>query len=194
MERWEDRNTSRTQVNNSVEAILRKSGVKGWLEDCGPTSATTGCDVLGYKVEIDLPGGAQIQGEDALSIWMNDPVNIDALKAAVPGVDPSAYMNNEILQYYPFALAKVFGAKAEVRLGQTFQNVADLVKEGNAVMIHLKNPRHYLCVVHFDEANAALIYRDPWPGRTGTDGFNLSMKADEWAANAQDSICVISKP
>jgi hypothetical protein len=190
--RWNDRSTYRIQSDNSIEAMLRKSGVSSWLETCGPTSATIACEVTGHDVTIRLPGGAMIQGEDALTVWMNDPANVAALKAARPGIDPLAYMDNEIIQYYPFALKACFGADAIVKFGQSFVDVAAAVRAGASVMIHLKKPAHYLCVVNVDEASAALIYRDPWPARTGTDGFNLKMGREEYAASMQDSIVVVN--
>jgi hypothetical protein len=179
------------QTNNSVEAILRKSGVSVWLETCGPTSATIAAEVTGHSVDVHLPGGGTIQGEDALAVWMNDPTNVSILKLARPDIDPTAYMDNEIIQFYPVALKIVFGAHAEVRLGAKFDDVAAASCGGAAVMIHLNKPRHYLCVVAVDEASGALIYRDPWPARTGTDGFNLRMTREEFAANVQDSIVIV---
>ena len=187
---WDDRSTHRVQTDNSVEAILRKSGVASWLEDCGPTSATVACAVTGHDVTARLPGGSTIQGEDALSVWMNDPANADALHAACPDLDPADYMDNEIIQFYPSAIAAAFGAQAEVKVGVNFDTVVAALAEGSAVMIHLVKPRHYLCVVAYDGEN--LIYRDPWPARTGTDGFNLKMGRDEFASNAQDSIVAVT--
>lgn len=188
---WNDRATHRIQSDNSVEAMLRKSGVVSWLETCGPTAAMIACEVTGHDVTVRLPGGGTIQGEDALTAWMNDPANIAALKAARPGIDPGAYMANEIIQYYPVALKAVFGAEARVLFGQGFEDVAAAVRGGSAVMIHLKKPAHYLCVVAVDEASKSLIYRDPWPARTGTDGFNLKLGREEFPATIQDSIVVV---
>lgn len=191
IDRWDDRATHRVQTNNSVEAILRKSGVASWLENCGPTSATVGCETTGHAVDVTLPGGATIQPEDALSIWMNDPENVSLLKAVDPSIDPTAYFDNELIGYYPLALQKVFGAIATVSWKTTWDQIIANLRRGAKVMIHLKKPRHYLCCVHFDEATQAIVYRDPWPGRTGTDGYNLSMKQDEFLANVQDSIVII---
>jgi hypothetical protein len=190
-QRWNDRATHRIQTDNSIEAMLRKSGVASWLETCGPTAATIACEVTGHDVTVRLPGGATIQGEDALTAWMNDPANVAALKAARPGIDPLSYMDNEIIQYYPVALKTCFGADAMVKFGQTFDDVAAAVREGAAVMIHLVKPAHYLCVVAVDEAGPSLIYRDPWPARTGTDGWNLKLGREAYPATIQDSVVVV---
>jgi hypothetical protein len=190
--RWDDRTTHRVQTDNSIEAILRKSGLSSWLETCGPTSATIAADVTGHDVTVHLPGGGTIQGEDALTVWMNDPANVSILKAARPDLDPVAYMDNEIIQYYPAALQAVFGAHGSVDLSASWDKVVSAVRSGSAVMIHLTKPRHYLCVVAYDEAPGALVYRDPWPARTGTDGFNLRMLKPEFSANVQSSVVIVN--
>jgi hypothetical protein len=190
--RWNDRATHRVQTDNSVEAMLRKSGVSSWLETCGPTSATVAAEVTGHSVDVRLPGGGILQGEDALAVWMNDPKNVSILKAARPDIDPTAYMDNEIIQYYPKALEAVFGAHGAVQMVATWDDVVSAVRSGSAVMTHLTKPRHYLCVVNYDEAAQALIYRDPWPARTGTDGFNLKMLKAEFRANVQPSIVIVN--
>ena len=186
--KWNDRSTHDVQTDNSIEAMLRKSGVSSWLETCGPTSAKVACDVTGHDVTVRLPGGATIQGSDALTVWMNDPANVSILPP-IAGVDPKAYMDNEIIDYYPTALLTVFGARSEVKRGINFETVVAASFAGAAVMIHLVKPRHYLCVVNV--IDGALIYRDPWPARTGTDGFDLKMLKAEFLANVQDSIVVV---
>jgi hypothetical protein len=123
-QKWDIPSPDDVQTDNSVEAMLRKSGVSSRLETCGPTS---GC-------------------------------------------------------------IAVFGAKTEVKRGINFETVLAALSEDAAVMIHLVKPRHYLCAVNF--ADGALIYRDPWPARTGTEGFNLKMLKAESLANVRDSIVV----
>jgi len=190
--RWNDRTTHRVQTDNSVEAILRKSGLSSWLENCGPTSGTIASEVTGHDVHIRLPGGGELQGEDALTLWMNDPKNVSTLKSTRPDIDPVAYMDNEIIQFYPKALETVFGAHAAIEMNASWNDVVSAIRAGSAVMIHLSKPRHYLCVVNFDEAAGALIYRDPWPARTHTDGFNLKMLKPEFTTNVQPSIVIVS--
>jgi hypothetical protein len=189
--RWNDRATHRVQTDNTIEAILRKSGVASWLETCGPTSATIAAEVTGHDVDVKLPGGGSLQGEDALAIWMNDPNNVAVLKPARPDLDPSAYMDNEVIQYYPPALSAVFAAHGSVDMSATWDDVVSAIRAGSAVMIHLQKPKHYLCVVAYDEDAEVLIYRDPWPARTGTDGFNLKMAKVEFLANVQPSIVIV---
>jgi hypothetical protein len=189
--RWDDIETHFIQTNNSVEAILRKAGVSSWLENCGPTAGTAGCKVQGHEVEVKLPGGATIQPEDALAIWMNDPANVPILKKELPGVDPTAYLDNELIQYYPVALKNVFGAKALVLWNLAWDKVVEMLRGGYVLMFHLKKPRHYLLAVHFDDSDYSIIYRDSWPGRTGTNGFNLRMLRPEFESNVQESFVAI---
>lgn len=190
--RWNDRSTHRVQTNNAVEAMLRKSGVASWLETCGPTAATVACEVTGHPVDVLLPGGGALQPEDALALWMNDPNNVPVLASLVPDVDPAAYMDDEIIGFYPLALAKVFGV-IDVKLlpSATWDQAVEAASSGKAVVIHLAKPRHYLCIVGYDDGFQELIYRDSWPARTGTDGYNLKMQRGEWKSNVQASLLII---
>ena len=191
---WADRSTFSVQTNNSIEAILRKSAAPHWLETCGPTSAVNCLDALGWPTAIGLPGGGTVQPEDVLTLWMNDLKNAGIQDAARPDIDPADYLDNEIPQYYPVALARVFGVKANFIMPAPFALIVEAVSSGAAVMICLKKPGHFLAVVAYDDVVRALIYRDPWPARTGTDGFNLRMSEAEFGANGQPFAVVVHPP
>ena len=178
------------QTDNAIENILRKAGIQLWLETCGPTSAVNCMYFLGHNITILLPGGYMIQPEDALTVWMNDPHNAVMEAAARQNLDPNNYEDNEIPQYYPVALKAVFGVNAEFAWSN-WTDVTARIKAGQAVMICLKNPGHFLAVVGWDDSTSELIYRDSWPGRTHSDGFNLRMGLAEFQNNTQGFIVAI---
>ena len=195
--RWDDRGTFSVQTNNAVETILSKKLPKdsrgisvGWLEDCGPTAAVNVLDSMGRATPVRTPGGWYPQPEDVLAMWFNDPRNYAEQKAARPGIDPAAFLGNEVPQFYPAAVAGVFGVSCQFLEGQTFEWLASMVSGGMGAMICLKDPGHYLAVVAFDNISNELIYRDSWPGRTKTDGFNLRMSKAEFKANVKPFVII----
>ena len=194
---WNDKNHFWIQENNGIEAILKKSlpaspdGIHhGWLEDCGPTSAVNVLDSMGLPIGNSSIGGATLRPMDFLSLWMNTPANWP--KLVTGSINPSLYMDNEIAQFYPSALWVVFGVVARYLEGQTFEWVSSLIQSGKGAMICLKTPGHFLGIVAFDDQTQELIYNDPWPGRTHTDGFNLRMKKEEWESNVKPYVILFS--
>lgn len=183
---WSDRKTYSIQTNNSVENLLRKWSGKdrGYLETCGPTSAINVLESMGKPVAIMSTALAFIQPEDFLTIWMNDPKNAPGIKLV--GDRPV----NEYPQAYPNAISKVFGQSCRYLENQTFDWIASMVSGGVGSMICLKDPGHFLAVVAYDDETKELIYRDPWPGRTGGDGFNLRMGKKEFEANVKPYVLV----
>ena len=196
---WEDRNTFSVQTNNAIETILSKKLPKdsrdipiGWLEDCGPTAAINVLESMGKVVSVRTFGGWFPQSEDVLALWFSDPRNYKEQRTARPGLNPVDVLGNEVPQYYPAAIRSVFGETAMYVEGQSFDWIASMVYSGVGFMICLKDPGHYLAVVAYDNVANQLIYRDPWPGRTGTDGFNLRMGIEEFKKNVK-SFCIIFK-
>lgn len=192
---WNDRKTFYDQTNNSQENIFRKElarqgKTKGFLRSCGPESAVNILASMGIDVNWSSPVGAKIQPGDALFVWMNDRTNAKLLKSFRTDIDPEDYFCNEIPQYYPPAIATCFGVSCRYLVGQTFDWIASMVSNGHGVKICLESPGHYLGVVAYDNEANELIYRDPWPGRTGTDGYNLRMGAEEFKTNTKP-FCVV---
>lgn len=183
---WNARNTFSVQTNNSVENLLRRWSGKdrGYLETCGPTSAVNVLDAMGVPTTIMSLTYAKIQPEDFLTLWMNDPANLGDEK--VPDDRPT----NEYAPAYPTAIKKVFGCNVVYLENQGFDKVAAMVAAGRGAMICLVNPGHFLGVVAYDDATKELIYRDPWPNRTGTDGFNLRMGQKEFESNVKPYVLV----
>lgn len=178
---WDDRKTFSVQTNNSIEALLRSWSGKstGYLETCGPTAAVNVLDAMAKPTAIMSVALASIQPEDFLTIWMNDPKNN-------PGLDlPGGRPVNEYATAYPHAVSAVFGQSCRYLTGQSFEWIASMVSGGVGAMICLKNPGHFLAIVAYDDETRELIYRDPWPNRTGTDGFNLRMGVSEWTTNVK---------
>jgi len=181
---WDNRKTFSVQTNNAIENLLRLwSGKdKGFLESCGPTSAINVLESMGHPVAIMSPAMAMVQPEDFLTIWMNDPKNAPGFKTEAPV--------NEYPRAYPNAITKVFGHACRYLEGQSFEWITSMVSGGTGCMICLKDPGHFLAVVAFDNLTNELIYRDPWPNRTGTDGFNLRMGKKEFDTNVKPYVVV----
>lgn len=182
---WDNRNTFSVQTNNAHEAFLRRWSGKdrGYLELCGPTSAINVIESMGAPVECKSPVGEPIQPEDYLAAWMNTPANR-------PSYIPDERPTNEYPKAYPNAITKVFGRSCKYLEGQSFEWITSMVFGGTGCMICLKDPGHFLAVVAFDNETNELIYRDPWPNRTGTDGFNLRMGKKEFDANVKPYVVV----
>ncbi len=183
--RWDDRSTFSVQTNNGVESLLHRWSGKdrGYLETCGPTSAVNILDAMGVNTKAMSVTGASIQPEDFLTLWMNDPKN-------VPGMPLGDAPVNEYAVAYPNAVHKVFGKSARYLEGQTFEWVGSMVGGGYGCMICLKDPGHFLAVVAYDDVTKDLIYRDPWPNRTRTDGYNLGMGRVEFESNVKPYVVV----
>jgi len=153
-----------SQTNNVVETILAKCKADRKLETCGPTAATIIVDALGKLLPIVAPGGWKPQPEDVLAAWFNDPRNYDAMRRARDGIDPASIMGNEVPQWYPPALAAVFGVRSTFAWGFSFDLVREEIERGLGVLATIKNPGHYIAIVGVDIDRRELLYHDPWPG------------------------------
>jgi hypothetical protein len=154
---WDDPERYYSQKNNSVEKMLSS------LETCGPTSAIMALDSMGFNLKIKAPGLWKVQPEDFLTLYLNDPRNAEKLQGQREDIDPRNYMGNRIPQYYPIAIQEVFGAKATFEWGASFPKVVTFLQKGNAVMLCLKDPGHFICAVAYNRVDETIIYHDPWP-------------------------------
>ena len=186
---WNDRKTFSIQTNNAVEAILRRlsDDGRGYLESCGPTSAINILDAMGVETRSPSVTGAIIQPEDFLTLWMNDPANR-------PTGTPDTRPTNEYAAAYPNAIEKIFGVKVTFITKPKYESISALVSSGQGAMLCLITPGHFIAVVAYDEDTQELIYRDPWPARTKTDGFNLRMGRAEFESNVKPYAVIFGGP
>jgi peptidase C39-like protein len=157
---WNDRGKFFIQTNNPTEEILKKSGIKNYLESCGPTSAVNCLSAMGRNVDIDTPGGYRPQPEEILTDFFNDPRNYKQLQKERSGIKPGDYLGNEIAQYYPLAVKSVFGIRCRFTYAN-FNNIAEYLKDGFACQICFKNPGHFVAAVAFDDEKKEIIFNDP---------------------------------
>lgn len=187
---WNDRERYYTQVNNPTEEQLRKAGVSGWLETCGPTAAVNCLGALGADLTITCPGRYRPQPEEVLADYLNDPANYGALRAARPDVDPSEIQGNRVPQDYPVAVREVFGVRVQYLESLGWLGVVGQIRAGHSVQICLIKPGHYLAAVAWDEVTNELIYHDSWPARVGGDGFCRRMSRDAYEGNVRPYVII----
>jgi hypothetical protein len=170
--KWQDRTGYYTQRNNAIEELLRAIGVNGYLETCGPTSAVRCIYATGQGENLSLrtSGGWSPQPEDVLTLFMNDPSNENDFLSVRNNFDTTAYPENRIPQYYPFAVKKCFGVNATYDTA-TPEQVVKLLINGHAVQ--LLKPGHFVSGVAYDAVRKEIIYDDP------LNGFNQRAKLRE---------------
>lgn len=194
---WDDRErTAFRQDNNPTEEQLRKHGVGSWLETCGATAAVMCLAAVGWGLAIRCPGPYQPQPEEVLADWLNDPRNYGELRKARPDWNPESAPGNRVADYYPRAVAAVFGAHAEYIPQINLAAIKTELAAGRAVQLCLMPPGHYVAAVAHDQATEEIIYHDPWPGRKPQwqgDGFARRMVGTEEAA-IQPYVVVYSPP
>lgn len=191
-----DRYHRYSQTNNPEEELLRKVGVRGYLETCGPSAMCSCLSAVGYELEVEMPGGYKHQPESLLTSFLNDPNNYKQFKEIRPNLDPKTIPGNRVPQYYPFAVWKLWGAMATFDWGGTWKNVVDLASQRNsAVMVCLKDPGHYIAVIDYDKKNEVLIYNDSWAGRKElkNGGYSETMDKVEFDLNVQSYIVHVQR-
>jgi hypothetical protein len=182
---WNHRERFHIQTNNATEEQLRKHGVGSWLETCGATAAVNCLAALGWDLTIRCPGPYEPQPEEVLADFLNDPASYPELRKARPDWNPEAAPGNRVADYYPRAVAAVFGARADYIPRVAYSTIVDLICAGHALQLCLMPPGHYIAAVAYDKATAEIIFHDSWPGRRkewNGDGFARRMIGDEEAA------------
>lgn len=162
--RYDDPDAYYSQTNNVVETILAKTGANRKLETCGPTAVVILLDALGRLEQIDTPGGWDMQPEDVLACWFNDPRNYPAMRAIRGDVDPASIMGNEVPQWYEAAVPAVFGVRAQFISIIGPATIKSALEKGRGILATLIKPGHYIAIVGYDTDTREVIYHDPWPG------------------------------
>ncbi len=174
------------QSDQNVNVSLSKG--RYWLESCGAHTATNlGLVTGGITPAPNLnPGGIgdwQSRQPDKLMLYFNDERD-EAELTAVRDIGDDT-MNNEVPQYYPLAMSRVFGTKATFRQSAPDPNVLKgWLQQGFGIQICLKNPGHYIGIYDFDDASNSFVFVDPWPERIA-DGiwWAAKLSLDELANN-----------
>ena len=171
---WNNPSYYYIQTNNPTEEMLKKQGVKNFLESCGGTSAVCCGAAVGAVLEIKCPGAYRPQPEEVLTDWFNDPVNYGALEKVRDDIGPKDLPGNRVPQYYPLAMKSVFNIFCKFIWVDSHFILAEYFKLGYAIQLCLKSPSHYVAGVGYDTASSEIVINDPWPNRfkDGKGGFN----------------------
>lgn len=180
-----DRKRYTQQNNNAIENIMKK------FETCGPSAAVNCIDSVCKEI-TDVVKECQgvAQPEDFLTIVMNNiPLYREEMLQARPGLDPSQYPANEIPQYYPMFIKKLWGDKVKAVFayfdGDKMAHIQSMIKDGQSVQACLINPGHFICVKGIDLEAGYLLCNDPYNGRNGVDGFSRVITVQEVNNNFQ---------
>lgn len=181
------------QTDNGLETILQKVGVVHFLRYCGPTAIHNIVKGLGAPNLFKGPGPWSPESEDVFALWFNTPSNraaMLALRAQYPQLpDPAAVEGNQFSQWYPMAVAAVFGLHAEWIGDVTFDSVARLIEQRAGFMGSLRDPAHFIAFGRYNDDEETLKdvlgFRDSYPAHLGPghDGFDENMTRAMWAAN-----------
>jgi hypothetical protein len=168
---WFDKDRLYIQDNNAIETL-----VPG-LEYCGP-SAMINCIAALRDLENtpmnDYGGRWEIQPEDYATAYFIDQRNVTHFKRIRGDVDFRQYPPNRIPQYYPTAALNVFAHEARYCEGGTFETIAKLLWEGNAVQLCIKSPGHYIAALAYDSSTMQIGFKDPWAGDRWPGGNTLA--------------------
>jgi hypothetical protein len=199
-----------TIPNSAIENILRKDDIQDgpvdlppaartrpglWLETCGSHAAANSVLATRRNPEallsaLRLPGGGSVRPPDLLTVWMNTPQNRAKLSAARPNLDPDAFMGNEIPQYFPVAVAEVFGAVCVYKDSSSWEITASLLRQRAAVQLCLIEPGHFITAKAYDDVTGEIIYIDPDPPRQPGDWKQVRMGKAEYQRNVKPWILV----
>lgn len=169
------------QNDSAVEEILRKLGVPS-LEICGASACVNCLNSLGKDTKVHI-NKTEIQPDDLIAIFLNDPKNYPLLLKARSNLNPSILPGNRVPQYYPLVSDLLFNIKAEFRWGIDFTQ--EMVK-GNKVQACLKTPSHYIALT--DYKDGIITFQDSWPQRPGLSnkGLNEKISLSELSKNLEN--------
>ena len=195
---WNNRKKSYyDQTNNPTEGMLKKlknlNQRNHWLESCGGEAAASCMAALGYKIEIETPGGHILQAGELIVDFLNGKKQEKELAKIRSSV--SRIPGNRLPQLCPYAVKSLFGAEAEFMWTNKWWGIVAILRMGNTIQLNLKKPDHFISAVHFDESKNEIIYNDSWPRKANNfDGFNLRMTKDEYENNVKNYAIVYYPP
>lgn len=165
---WENKDALYCQENNAWETA------EPGLDQCNTTMDANGRaavvkDFEEYLSKPNIYGGTfHAQPEDDIGNFYRDPRNWPLLlkiRDLPLGIGKGQYRPERIPQYHPAAMKAVFNLSCLFFPGgATFEKIASLVWEGNAVGLCLKEPGHYICAVAYDAGMYQIAFKDPWSG------------------------------
>jgi hypothetical protein len=142
--------------------------------------------VRGNPLDCSTSGGYRPQPEQILSDFLNDPHQFADLGRFWNGLDPNLVAGNEVAQWYPCAVQKVFGAPCSFVGAMTVEEAAKHLEAGHSIQICLASPGHFLAIVAWDQDKKEFVINDPWAGRwpDGT-GWNKRLSVTEFEHNTK---------
>lgn len=168
------------QDNNAIEKYNKNSGVKGYLETCGPSSACI-CMSAMYGNIFQKAESLKVQPEDLLFINLLNPFNF-----------PDITISNRFIVCYPKAIFSLFGVTTEIKQNLTFQEISNLTSQGNAVQFAFYKPSHFNAIVAYDVDKKTLLRVDPWPKNpmNKKGGFLEELTEDEFNSNVKHTFLI----
>jgi hypothetical protein len=165
-----------------AEDIIKAAHVRSALQSCGPEAAVGCLAVLGHPTNVYTPGIYQPQPGEILMDWFHEERNYSAMRQAFHEQDPAKVVGNRWPQWYPLAVSRVFGVRAEFNPSITRGQVIRHLKLAGAAQVCLIAPGHYIALVAYNDERDEIIFNDPWPDRfPDGNGFNRRMSAAEWS-------------
>lgn len=187
-----DRRNYYIQSDNPTEGAMQVYGKHGWLKSCGPTAMINCLAAVGHDVSMPKVGNYQLQPEEIVMDYMNDPRNAAKFRVIRDiGDAEKVHAENEIPQYYPNAAAELFGATAKYTY-LTIEKLGAIIRDEN-VAVQISTGGHYVAVVGVSYQitgknklgvdPAYFMFNDPWPEQYKddeySDGFNRVITAKE---------------
>jgi hypothetical protein len=171
---WNEPSGYFRQDNGELENFLRAYGVKNHQAICFPASVCRSITAVGRgeKLWIKSSAGEDMSPEDGLTMYMNHPRYRPALDLIRNDADAVVLPENQIPQYFPYMMGKVFNEKVYFNWIKP-ETIISMISSKKHAIVVLRNPGHAVCVVAEDTETAEIIYDDP------LYGFNLRKKISE---------------
>jgi hypothetical protein len=177
-----DVNRYYTQDNNAIEQIIKKKGIKFYLETCGSTSMINCIASIKDDEWLQDWDYIKIQVEDYVTCFMNDPHNYTEFMK-IRNMDYNVYFGNEIPQLYPYTAKQLFNIEAEFKFEKDWDKLINYIQNNQSVQLCFINPGHFIACNGIDTDTNELIINDPWQGHYTTGGFNHRLSKQEYDNN-----------